>query len=456
MNVKFNIPPKATPLFKEHRVLKVMYGGRVSAKSHTAANYVLARCVKKKSRWICAREIQRSISDSVHALLKQQIEKLNYDKLSEPSCYVTDTSIEFSNGSQITYIGLRMNVENLKSIPNIDGVWVEEAAKVSKHSWTVLIPTISRTVGSEILVTFNPEDETDPTSQMFINRDSKDFRSDAMIVEMNWQDNPWFDEQSRLEMARDYARDPELADHIWAGKFLKVTDAMIFAGRWTIAERDTKHGWYGPYFGQDHGFSLDPEVLVCTWVKHDGTELYVSHEAYGSRVELPDLNDFMRRVPGSIYDPSPEMLKRRPGATPHMIQQPEIWADSARPEVNSYLRGQFGFNIKDVVKYPGCVVDRISWLRQFKIVFHPDCVGCVKEARLYRFKIDPLTGRPTREIIDRDNHGWDAIGYSMDPVMAGKNKETAAGVVMLGQPSYDQVAQSMSLDEFEQQEMMSW
>ena len=33
MNVKFNIPPKATPLFKEHRFLMVMHGGRVSVES---------------------------------------------------------------------------------------------------------------------------------------------------------------------------------------------------------------------------------------------------------------------------------------------------------------------------------------------------------------------------------------------------------------------------------------
>jgi phage terminase large subunit len=72
-----------------------------------------------------------------------------------------------TNGSEFIFSGIKNNVTKIKSTEGVDICWVEEAEKVSENSWSVLIPTI-REPGSEIWITFNPDEETDPAYQRFV------------------------------------------------------------------------------------------------------------------------------------------------------------------------------------------------------------------------------------------------------------------------------------------------
>jgi phage terminase large subunit len=154
------------------------------------------------------------------------------------------------NGSEFIFAGIRKDIEKVKSTEGIDICWVEEAEKVSKRSWEVLIPTI-RKDGSEIWVTFNPDEETDPTYQRFVVNPPPD----AEVVEINWRDNPWFPEVLRKEKDYLFKVDPEAAEHVWEGKCNTRSDAQIFAGKYII-EEFTPENWHGPYYGLDFGFAL--------------------------------------------------------------------------------------------------------------------------------------------------------------------------------------------------------
>jgi phage terminase large subunit len=72
------LPAKLQFLFEPHRY-KITYGGRGGAKSWGMARALLIQGAAKQMRIPCCREIQKSISDSVHALLKSQITALNLD-----------------------------------------------------------------------------------------------------------------------------------------------------------------------------------------------------------------------------------------------------------------------------------------------------------------------------------------------------------------------------------------
>jgi phage terminase large subunit len=98
------------------------------------------------------REYQNSIEDSVYKVLKDQIEALGWGNFYD----VQKTRIYGANGTEFNFEGIRNNVNRIKSYEGIDICWAEEAVKVSKNSWGVLIPTI-RKEGSEIWLTFNPE-----------------------------------------------------------------------------------------------------------------------------------------------------------------------------------------------------------------------------------------------------------------------------------------------------------
>ena len=149
--------------------------------------------VNYKMRILCAREVQKSIKQSVHKLLSDQIIELGLEHEYE----VFETEIRGNNGTNFSFTGLSDHtVATIKSFEGCDICWVEEAQTVSKKSWDILIPTI-RKDDSEIWVTFNPELDTDETYQRFIINPPDNCKS----VEINYNDNPWFPsvlEQERL------------------------------------------------------------------------------------------------------------------------------------------------------------------------------------------------------------------------------------------------------------------
>ena len=63
------IPAVFAPLFEPHRY-KVFYGGRGGGKSWAMADALLTLMRGRRLRVLCARELQRSIRDSVHRLLR--------------------------------------------------------------------------------------------------------------------------------------------------------------------------------------------------------------------------------------------------------------------------------------------------------------------------------------------------------------------------------------------------
>ena len=81
---KAQFPDKLDYLFEPHRY-KVAYGGRGSGKSWGFARALLIQASKKNNplRILCAREIQRSIKQSVHQLLSDQIQVLGIGHLYE-------------------------------------------------------------------------------------------------------------------------------------------------------------------------------------------------------------------------------------------------------------------------------------------------------------------------------------------------------------------------------------
>jgi phage terminase large subunit len=70
-----DFPVKLQFLFRPHRY-KIARGGRWSGKSWGFARALLIIGAKRPIRVLCTREVQRSIKDSVHKLLKDQIERI--------------------------------------------------------------------------------------------------------------------------------------------------------------------------------------------------------------------------------------------------------------------------------------------------------------------------------------------------------------------------------------------
>lgn len=396
---RVTFPQWAMNLFRPFRY-KIVYGGRGAGRSWAFARAILLICARKATRVLCTREIQSSLKDSVHQLMRDQIELM---KLS--GFIVTDREIRHTNGSLILFAGLKNNVTKIKSIEAIDICWIEEAERVSKESWRVLIPTI-RKAGAEIWVSFNPDQEEDATWQRLVAK--KPPRS--WVMKVNGDQNPWFTDALREERDYDYAVDPEAADWIWGGNLRKHSDAQILRNKWIVEDFEVPFIqdpdstepkmvplWNGPYQGMDFGFSSDPFAAVRCWI-WDNT-LYLEHEAYGLGVEIDDASTFT--------------LKAIPGFDRYRAR-----ADSSRPDSISYIR-RHGFpRLRAAKKGPNSVEDGIAFLRRFKqIVIHSRCVHARSEAKLYSYKVDKNSGDVLPEVVDKHNHIWDSVRYALEPIM---------------------------------------
>jgi phage terminase large subunit len=382
---------EVAPAFKDSETpsrYKVWYGGRGGAKSWTVARLLLLRAIEQPLRVLCTREYQSSISDSVHALLSDQIDKMGLDSVYE----IKRDSIVSQNGSTFIFAGLRHNPKKVKGTEGIDIAWVEEADTISNESLNLLIPSI-RKPDSEIWFTFNPDSPEDPIYTRFVKTD----RADAIVRRVNHSDNPWFPEVLRREMEWDRAHDTDKYLHIWEGEPRTASQAQVFGGRWRIEPIETPDNAQF-YFGADWGFSVDPTALVRCYI--DNRTLYIDYEAYGVRVDIDKTGELFDHIPGA--------------------RDWTITADSARPETINYLKRQ-GFRIRKSRKGKGSVEDGVEFIKSFnEIVVHPRCKHVIDEMKLYSYKLDRLTGEPTPVLEDKHNHLIDSLRYALEAVMRSK------------------------------------
>jgi phage terminase large subunit len=305
---KIELPVKLAGLFEAHRY-KIIWGGRGSAKSWSVARALLILAMRDKKRILCGREFQKSIKDSVHKLLADQIAALGLSR----AFRVTATGITSISGSEFLFEGLRYNATAIKSLEGVDIAWVEQAERMSKTSLDLLIPTV-RKEGSEIWATLNPELEEDEAYQRFVVNPPPG----AWVVEQNWRDNPWFTGVLRAEMEDLKRRDHDAYLNVYEGKCQHALEGAIYAtelrdavasgriGRvpveggvpvhtaWDLGHSDNTAIWFFQRVGfdfrlidyhQDCAQKLDAYLLLLQQRGYVYGRHYLPHDAQSDRLE---------------------------------------------------------------------------------------------------------------------------------------------------------------------------
>lgn len=200
------------PLLQPARY-KGAYGGRGSGKSHFFAELAIERCLMQRStRIVCVREVQRSLKESVKLLLEDKIEAFGVGPMFEVQ---TDRILTPGNGI-ILFAGMQDHTaESIKSLEAFDVAYVEEAQTLTARSLEMLRPTI-RKDGSELWFSWNPRNASDPVDNLLR---GVVVPEDAIVVEANWRDNPFFPQELHDERLHDYRNNPTRYDHIWEGGY---------------------------------------------------------------------------------------------------------------------------------------------------------------------------------------------------------------------------------------------
>lgn len=387
-----DFPEKLGVLFKPSRY-KVLYGGRGGAKSWGVARALLILGRTKPLRIICAREIQKSIAESVHKLLADQVKALELQAFYE----VQQTVIRGQNGTEFTFHGLKHNVQSIKSAEGCDIVWVEEAQVVSKTSWDTLIPTI-RKEGSEIWMTLNPELEEDETYQRFVLNPP----TNATVIKINWRDNPWFPRVLREEKDALKERDPDAYLHVWEGECRQTLEGAIYAEQMRLAAEEGRFARV-PYDASrpvytfwDLGWADKTAIVLAQSV---GSELHVID--YIENRQKP-LNWYLSELQGKGYIYAVDWL-------PHDARSKTLAADMS---VEGLLRKAGRqvqivprMSIEDGINAARTVFNRV-WFDQSK------CADLLQCLRHYRYEVDPDTGKFSgRPLHDDYSNGADAFRY---------------------------------------------
>jgi phage terminase large subunit len=143
--------------------VKVIFGGRVGAKTVNIARALLFYGAKEKRKILCLREFMNSIDDSVHSTFRDQIDLVSMNHLFKPQ----HNKINGTNGTIIRYDNFARNINSIKGKDNFDYYWVEEAETAAQKSLDILEPT-ARKETSEIWISFNPEDEFGPVYKTYV------------------------------------------------------------------------------------------------------------------------------------------------------------------------------------------------------------------------------------------------------------------------------------------------
>ena len=380
---------------------KGAWGGRGSGKSHAFAEALVEAHVLDPNRsTVCVREVQKSLSQSVKRLIEAKIEALGVGAYFE----VQEAVIKSRRGDgRIIFQGMQNHTaDSIKSLEGYDCAWVEEAQSLSQRSLDLLRPTI-RKPGSELWFTWNPSQSTDPVDALLR---GERLPPEAVVVGVNYSDNPWFPDVLRAELEYDKRRDPDKFRHVWQGEYLRNSERRVFRN-WRVEEFEAPRDAVFR-FGADWGFAVDPTVLIRCYI--EGRTIFVDYEA---------------RMVGCAINDTPALFLTVPES-----ERWPIVADSARPETIAYMRAHGFPKIMAAIKGPRSIEEGIEWIRGFDIVVHPRCTGVIDDLTHYSYKTDPLTGAILPIIGDASAEAADCLRYACE----GARRIQAAKPVQLQPP----------------------
>ncbi len=344
-------------------------------------------------RILCAREIQRTIADSVHRLLSDQANALGL----LGHYQILDSEIRGVNGTSFSFAGLRQqDVGKIKSFEGVDICWVEEAQTVSKKSWDILIPTI-RKEKSEIWVTFNPELDTDDTYTRFVVNPPPG----SVLININYSDNPWFPKTLDTERQHLKKSDPTAYENVWEGRCRTTVDGAIYQREISdlVKDQRVRPVPYDPILKVhtvwDLGFN---DAMTIIFVQRRGGEMRILDYIEDSHKTLAE---YVSEINQRKYVWGHDWL-------PHDGAARDIKTGKSAKEVLDAL----GRDARLIPK-----MDVESGIKAARLMF-PRCyfddmktkrlLDCLKR---YRRAIPTTTNEPAAPLHDEYSHGADAFRY---------------------------------------------
>lgn len=425
--VRIKLPEKIGQIFQGKATYRGAYGGRGAAKTIGFANMAISDIMRLTDQgpwnFLCGRELQKSLQDSVFSVIASQIDKLDVQDAFE----VGQKYIRCKNGNEFLFYGLRSNIAEVKGLHRVRRTWLEEAQSVSQPSLTYLLPTVLRDFSDcELWASWNPDDEEDPIHEMFVTNADESIK----CVKVNYYDNPWFPESLDKLRLRDLKNKPHQYDWIWEGSFNLNSEAAVYA-KWIDASRFV-NGLYDPNLAVftvwDVGFSDDTAIWFFQVV---GNEVRCVDYYENSREDVKHYCEqlYGREIVVDEYGPNGKIVrfslgKEIPGAehrAAYKYGSHYVPTDASHKLLaaggRSIVDQMFDVNIKAKVVHPTSQQNQIEAARLSLgfTWFDPErCKQGLRSLRKYQFKYNENKSSYSKE-PDHDLGGYShaADAYEM-------------------------------------------
>lgn len=191
-----------------------------SGKSHSAAEFIIAAMASCTCRVVCCRQFLNKSGESIFQLLKTKIHAAGL----QSDFDITALKITCkSTGSEAMFYGLWKNIDEIKSLEDVDICLLEEAHNLTEEQFMVLDPTF-RKQGFCFVIVFNPRLVTDfPYKKFVVNTPKK-----CLKLKLNYYDNPYLNKEFIEDVIEPLKEsDYQLYEHHFLGEPLSDDDDSI-------------------------------------------------------------------------------------------------------------------------------------------------------------------------------------------------------------------------------------
>ena len=397
-------------LDKYNKRFEVYYGGAGSGKSVFITQKLLYKYLKYAGRkCLVIRKVQATLKDSCFALFKSVISQWHlYDQ-----CKInkTDLTIELPNGSVFLFKGLD-DPERIKSIANIDDIWVEECTEINDFDFDQLCLRLrSKKPYNQIFCSFNPVSKSNWVFPRWFNAMDSSVRTDignTVVLKTTYKDNKFLPQDyidNLLEMAKNnpvYYRIYALGEFATLGK-LVYTNWKVenFDYRKILKENSNAIA----IFNLDFGFTNDPTAFGAEILDEVNKKIWVFDEFQKKGL----LND---EIAKKIIDMG--------------YGKEVIVCDSAEPKSIEELKRNGLYRAVSSIKGKDSIINGIQLLQQYEIIVSPKCICIQEELKNYTWKKDK-DGNYINTPIDKFNHGLDSMRYGV--TYAIQNKKAGFSII---------------------------
>lgn len=367
MVVNLDVLKPYRPLWEEEGRYYLVWGGRRSGKSWAVTQRLIVEALQgaqilalRKYRETTRLSIYRQVAETCAGI------GIPYKKL------MTQLAVRIGGGEIIC--GGVDEPEKLKSLSDIDYVWLEEATEFSEQDFLTIDVGLSKQ-GSKIFLTYNPVPLTHGGRHWLQELQQRD---NAVVVHTTYKDNPYLPDQVVgviEELSGSLYR-------LWAhGEWVEAEGVILT--NWDVVQ-SVPDDAERVAVGLDWGY-LNETAAVRVWRR--GRELWVQEEVYTPGLSMDDLAYALRYVKNWL-----------------------IVADSAEPRSIEELRRR-GYRVVPASKGRGSVIEGIRELQSYRIhvVKSPNIE---RELSSWSWRRD-RHGNVLPVPEDANNHAIDAIRYAL-------------------------------------------